>query len=71
MTTITLISLLNSVEKGDLNKLKELKMSEKNIKKLEDIGACRELRKIDLSTNLLESLEVFLKKSSKILKKNI
>ena len=58
MTTITLISLIHSVEKGDLNKLYELKLAEKNLAKIEDIGACKELRKIDLRSNILESFEV-------------
>lgn len=58
MTTITLISLLNTADNGDINKIKELKFPQKNIAKLEDIGACKELRKVDLSTNLLDSFEV-------------
>ena len=55
---MTLISLVNSAEKGDLSNLKEFKLPEKNIAKIEDIGACKELRKVDLIKNCLDSFEV-------------
>ena len=58
MTTLTLISLINSADNGDLSNLKELKLAEKNISKIEDLGACKELRKVELSMNILESFEV-------------
>lgn len=57
MTTLTLISLIQTAEKGDLKTVKELSRPEKNIVKMEDIGACTELRKVDLRMNSLESFE--------------
>ena len=71
MTTLTLISLVNSADKGDLSNLKELKLPEKNIAKIEDIGACKELRKVDLTKNCLDSFVVcffFFMKNNKIKK---
>lgn len=59
MPTLTLISIVNSATNGDLNNIKDLQLSKKNFDKIEDLGACKELRKVDLSENSLRNFEVF------------
>lgn len=59
MSTLTLVSLVNSAAQGDLSKLKELSFSKKSLEAIEDLGACKELRKVDFSENLLRNFEVF------------